>query len=160
MTEDQREKAREATRRWRERNREAFNAAARENQRKWRAENPEIHRARAKAWKAANKERFDERHKKWCAANRERLNAQGRAAYYRQKYGLTIEERNAMLETQGGVCAVCEQVETARRGWAVDHCHKTGKVRGILCQACNLVLGHADDDIERLQRMIDYLDRD
>jgi hypothetical protein len=154
------EKSVEATRRWRAANRERANELARENQKKWRTANPELHRARAKAWKAANKERFDKRHKAWRDANRERLNAQGRAAYFRQKYGLTLDERDAMLAAQGGVCAICEQVEHAKRGWAVDHCHQTGKVRGILCQACNLVLGHAGDDVSILQRMAVYLDHD
>jgi len=154
------EKAREATRRWRERNREKVNADAREKQRKWRAENPELHRKRAKDWKAANKDRFDIRHKAWRDANRARLNAQGRAKYYRSKYGLTLEERDALLAGQGGVCKLCSRVEVAKRGWAVDHCHRTGKVRGLLCQACNLVLGHARDDAALLRRMADYLDVD
>ena len=142
-----------------EEKRQRYNAKARESQRKWQAENPDKHRARAKAWKAANKEHFDARHKAWREANRDHLREQGRVAYYRQKYGLTLAQRDAMLEAQGGVCAICQEIETAKRGWAVDHCHATGTVRGILCQACNLVLGHADDDVELLKRMIGYLEK-
>jgi hypothetical protein len=135
-----------------------INASARESQRRWRAENPGLHRARAKAWKAANRERFEVRNKAWRQANREHLRKQSRVAYFRQKYRLTIEQRDDMLAAQGGVCAICRRLETARRGWAVDHCHATGRVRGILCQACNLVLGHAEDDTKMLRSMIEYLE--
>lgn len=157
MDEIKREKAREATRRWREANRERANELARANQKKWREANPKLHRARAKAYKAKNPERVKKVMAQWCRDNRSHLNEYARRKHYEKAYGITIEERDTMLVAQGGTCKICQGVEHAKRGWAVDHCHKTGKVRGILCQACNIVLGHAHDDPWILRRMIEYL---
>lgn len=62
-----------------------------------------------------------------------------------------------MLEAQGNRCAACGSREPGRRGWHVDHDHKTNRVRGILCGHCNSALGFARDDTITLQRLIDYL---
>jgi hypothetical protein len=158
LSPEQRAKAAEATRRWRERNRERANALARANQKKWRAENPELHRQRAKDWKAANYERYLERHTKWRHANREYLNEYKRHQRFRLEYNLTIEERDRLLANQGGGCKACGATEPgATYGWSVDHCHSSGKVRGILCHSCNLALGLVQDDIDRLIKLIGYL---
>lgn len=77
----------------------------------------------------------------------------GRAALL-SKYGLTIAEYDSLTLEQGGVCAICQQ-ETAVL--AVDHCHATGRVRGLLCTPCNQGLGFFRDSPERLQRAINYL---
>lgn len=68
----------------------------------------------------------------------------------------------AFLEKQNYVCAICRKPETAKRNgrikdMALDHCHETGKYRGVLCQNCNTTLGHIKDDIEILKKMIEYL---
>jgi hypothetical protein len=60
-----------------------------------------------------------------------------------------------MLAAQGGKCAICRTSETIK--WYVDHCHVTGKVRGILCHHCNLMLGMSRDDPQVLQAAIAYL---
>ncbi len=79
------------------------------------------------------------------------------------KYGISIEEKNAMLEKQGYRCAnkgcLTDKPMAARNedNWLVDHDHKTGKVRGLLCNTCNLTLGALTDDIGKLQGLIDYL---
>jgi hypothetical protein len=78
--------------------------------------------------------------------------------YYRRNYGLTPDERDAMLAMQGGKCKICGQVEPDRRSWAIDHCHDSGKIRGILCRSCNLALGLVRDDKGVLKAMIEYLD--
>jgi len=76
----------------------------------------------------------------------------------RRKYGWTVADFQTQLEIQGGACAVC-RVPTPGEGhyWHVDHDHQTGKVRGILCQHCNLGVGNAGDDPERLRAMASYL---
>ena len=61
-----------------------------------------------------------------------------------------------MLEAQGGVCAACKTDEPKH----VDHDHKTGRVRGMLCYLCNQALGNVRDDVSRLRGLIDYLYRD
>ena len=80
------------------------------------------------------------------------------------RYGLSIEDYNALLEAQGGLCAICGQAETMKRGgvtWdlSVDHDHDTGVVRGLLCIACNHGLGRFRDDPRLLEAAIAYLRR-
>jgi 5-methylcytosine-specific restriction endonuclease McrA len=79
----------------------------------------------------------------------------------RRKYGLSLEDFNAMLAAQGGVCAVCGTDDPKGRHdtFAVDHDHETDEVRGLLCNPCNLALGIAEDDPQRLRAMADYLER-
>jgi hypothetical protein len=75
-----------------------------------------------------------------------------------KKYGINADQYRAMLEHQEGRCAICKSKDTGSvRGWHVDHCHRTGKVRGLLCHPCNLLLGHAKDSIDTLQRCIVFL---
>lgn len=82
----------------------------------------------------------------------------------KKSFGITLDDYRAILEIQGGVCAICRQQETSARGgnvkWlAVDHCHSTGKVRGLLCEACNVSIGRMKEDTDRLRSAIAYLDR-
>jgi hypothetical protein len=65
-----------------------------------------------------------------------------------------------MYESQEGKCAICKSTKFGRAGisyFSVDHCHKTGKVRGLLCSYCNTALGQMDDSIDRLKSAIEYL---
>lgn len=76
----------------------------------------------------------------------------------RRLYGIGLNEYEEMLAKQNGVCAIygiTERVEG--RALAVDHCHATGAVRGLLCSACNIALGKFEDDTERLRKAITYL---
>ncbi|QFG10434.1 endonuclease VII [Mycobacterium phage Anthony] len=73
-------------------------------------------------------------------------------------YGITAAMYWLIYKFQGGKCYICRRATGARKRLSVDHCHKTGYVRGLLCQKCNRdVLGHLRDDPEALQRAIDYL---
>lgn len=79
-----------------------------------------------------------------------------------RKYGITIDDYEEMHVKQGGVCAICGQPETVKiNGYSynlsVDHCHDTGKVRGLLCSKCNLSLGGFNDAIDLLTKAINYL---
>lgn len=80
------------------------------------------------------------------------------------KYGITVEKMRAMAEAQGHKCAICGEKETIHRNGlvrhlAVDHDHKTGAIRDLLCQACNTGLGKFKDDPEILAKAIAYLVR-
>lgn len=79
----------------------------------------------------------------------------------RKAYGISLEEVEARIVAQGGVCPVCleklSSMGKGRGGAAVDHNHDTGKVRGILCQQCNAALGSLGDDPETLKRGYNYL---
>lgn len=89
--------------------------------------------------------------------------ARTKAYHFQYKYGISVDDYDSMFTEQSGVCAICGQVEThrGRSGnvvpLAVDHDHDTGRVRGLLCHACNVTLGNVKDSVDRLQRAIDYL---
>jgi hypothetical protein len=93
------------------------------------------------------------------ARNRRAKNSNiARAANLKSKYNLTLEQFEKRFEEQGSCCAICKATEPgSKNGWHVDHSHVTGKVRGILCHHCNLTIGHAKDDVERLKQILDYL---
>jgi nitrate/TMAO reductase-like tetraheme cytochrome c subunit len=76
------------------------------------------------------------------------------------RYGISVEDYERLLAKQGGGCAICEKPPTAKRRLAVDHCHGTKRVRGLLCVACNRGIGYLGDDIQRLERALKYLKRE
>ena len=75
-------------------------------------------------------------------------------------YNLTIEEWNVMFDRQGRLCAVCRSPHSGRKNgqWCTDHDHKTGSVRGILCNGCNMALGQIKDDPQRLRMLAEYVE--
>lgn len=102
----------------------------------------------------------------WRAKNREHLRttqvayelATKRRSWLKTKYGLTVEQFEAMVTTQGNVCALCHQPQNPKfRYLDVDHCHATGEVRGLLCRHCNTAIGHFRDDPELLMRAAAYI---
>lgn len=74
-----------------------------------------------------------------------------------KRYGITVDDYGRMLDEQRGVCAIC-RTPPGDRYLHVDHCHATGRVRGLLCFRCNSSLGHAQDSVSRLKSMIAYLE--
>ena len=77
-------------------------------------------------------------------------------AAYKSRTGIPLAEYDALLAAQGGGCAICGNAPKTRR-LHVDHDHKTGAVRGVLCFNCNQALGNSRDDVIVLQRLITYL---
>lgn len=99
---------------------------------------------------------------KWAKKYPERC----RNSRLKYTYGIDQEEYDRILKAQGGVCAICERPErkilksTGKpKRLSVDHCHKTGKVRGLLCFYCNASLGKFNDSIEILKNAIKYLEK-
>lgn len=74
-----------------------------------------------------------------------------------REYGMTPAEYAALLHEQSGVCAICGRPPEDGKSLCVDHDHGTGRVRGLLCKPCNLVIGNAQDCPKRLQSAIEYL---
>lgn len=72
---------------------------------------------------------------------------------------ISLEEYNEMFEQQGGVCAICGN-PPGKKMLAVDHCHTTGKIQGLLCSLCNIGLGHFKDSTFRLTSAIKYLEQE
>jgi hypothetical protein len=127
---------------------------------------------------------LNQRRKEWGHANPERHSEIVLAALerYRLKcHGLTAEQYDRMLALQENRCAICKSPNAYRKignqgrkptkGWAttkragtfakwcIDHDHRTGQVRGLLCSTCNIALGAAKDDVRLLRAMIEYLSR-
>lgn len=71
-----------------------------------------------------------------------------------RNYGLTEAERDEMVASQMGLCIICLKAPAAH----VDHCHKTGKVRGVLCFNCNSAIGKLGDDPDAVRRAAAYLE--
>jgi DNA repair exonuclease SbcCD ATPase subunit len=143
---------------------------------RWHKANKERHKANCKAYEEANKEAMTAKRKAWYEANKERIRAQHKAYYeatkgltreakrdwtFRYKYGISLQERDAMIEAQGGRCAVCGAKfgDTKADYPSVDHCHSSGRIRGILCANCNIALGLAHDDPKILRALADYLEQ-
>lgn len=103
--------------------------------------------------------------KKYRDSNKERFAEVNRRKSLKFKYGITLEEYYGILEKQNHCCAICgtkeNNVSGKRRGWnwSVDHCHVTGKVRGLLCNNCNRGLGMLGDTVDSLQKAVDYLNK-
>lgn len=100
----------------------------------------------------------------WRDRNPERARSYSRKHLLTKKYGITPDEYDALLEQQGGTCALCHQPERVKdrmgriREWlSVDHDHSTGAVRGLLCHHCNATLGHVNEDAALLLRMVGYI---
>jgi hypothetical protein len=96
------------------------------------------------------------------AAARSRNADPGRKARNRDvklqlRFGITSEDFDEMLRRQGGLCAICRRPSESTLH--VDHCHKSGDVRKLLCRDCNAMLGHARDDTSVLAAAIEYLVR-
>lgn len=110
-------------------------------------------------YKASGKEDGFRRSCKQCDRAGQKLTAHvARDRNLRGRYGITLDDYNKMHNEQGGTCAICGLAErVSNRSLAVDHCHATGKVRGLLCSACNIALGKFQDDKERLLKAISYL---
>jgi hypothetical protein len=99
---------------------------------------------------------------RWWADNRDKIKPytlKGDSALRNDvsKYGIDDIEYNRILMAQGGVCAICGGTDPSGRRLCVDHDHKTGEVRGLLCTSCNYTLGAAKDNASVLERMINYL---
>ena len=81
-----------------------------------------------------------------------------RSQHLKSAYGITIDEYNVVLSSQGGVCAICgsEKGDAGRR-LCVDHNHVTGRNRGLLCNKCNYAVGLIGDNPEVAKNLTDYL---
>lgn len=80
-----------------------------------------------------------------------------RNRHLERTYGITREQYDAMLESQGGGCAICDGPPRKRKMFSVDHDHTTGEVRALLCNPCNAGIGLLDDDPEKVRKALAYL---
>lgn len=141
--------------------REEVNAYARE----WRAKNKDKINAQARARNAANSEKNKEKSKKYMAkwiANNPLAN---RNKHYKKRYGITVEQYEKMAKAQNYRCAICNKAESKKRKdgttmiLCVDHNHTTGKVRSLLCNKCNIFLGHLETNGVPIEAIKAYLEK-
>lgn len=141
---------------WIEENLEKFN----ESQKKWRDANPEKFKEGQKKWRDANPEKLKESQKKWMEKNPEKFKAIIFKNMLKQ-YGITESDFNKIVLNQNGVCSVCGKSPGASKKnqtrLSIDHDHKTGKMRGLLCHKCNVGLGHFNDNPDLLIAALAYL---
>ncbi len=150
ITELQRQRRREASARYKKRHPERH---AERNRRDY-AKHREARKAAMRAYHWKNRDVEVLKMRKHYHENRETI----RRARNASKYGITLEEYDSLFVIQGGVCALCgEPSDSEGRLLSVDHCHDTGKVRGLLCSSCNMGIGIFDDDIASLEKAIAYL---
>ena len=111
------------------------------------------------SWQHDHHDRCVVNRTKWAKDHPDKIAAFNRKFWLKKRYGITQEQYEAILAAQGGGCAICGTKDPGkgRKNFCVDHDHKTGKVRGLLCAKHNKMLGLAGDDVELLERSIDYL---
>ena len=108
----------------------------------------------ANAWKIKKNEMYL-RNKRWVANNKEKRKIYGRIQRLKRAYGLTLEAYEILVKNQNKRCLICNEIP--KKKLVVDHDHKTGKIRGLLCEACNKGIGHFKDNCLNLQNAINYL---
>ena len=90
--------------------------------------------------------------------NERRRGPKNRSSNLRRRFGMTDQDYKKMLDSQDGACAICGTKEPGTTGaFAIDHDHKTGKVRGLLCRSCNVGIGNLRDQPELLLAAARYL---
>lgn len=106
------------------------------------------------SYRESNREKINNYARVYNQANRDKL----KDNRLRRTYGITLEEYNKMFEDQNGCCAICNEHQlTLNQILYVDHCHESGRVRGLLCLNCNILLGKAKDSEKILFKAIEYL---
>lgn len=146
-----------------------------EDRQEWYPKNKSAQRMRNAAWDKANPERRKELRrnnyhrnkgtaKAYYAEHRDELLLINRHNELVRKYGITLDEYNALSLKQSHLCAICKKPETAvdsrlqvKRSLAVDHCHSTKAIRGLLCGKCNKALGLFGDSVEGVKAALAYL---
>jgi hypothetical protein len=151
MKSEKYEKQLKASREWKKRNKEKVAAS----QKEWRENNVEKRKDLKAAWDKANPDKRKQNHERFKTK---------RPDYFVNKhlkntYGIGLDEYNAVLTAQNHKCAGCgiEATKAPRNKLYVDHCHKTNKIRGLLCQYCNTALGMVKDNPDTLLSLISYL---
>lgn len=119
----------------------------------WAIRNRELVSQRARQAYKENPERFLAAAKRYQVSHPEKIKRDNRY-YLLRRYGLSFEDYNAMVKVQNGRCYICK---AATDKLYVDHCHKTGKTRALLCSSCNAGLGGFRDSVEILTSAIEYI---
>lgn len=138
-------------------NPEAIRGRERRKNKEYLAKNAE----RIRRWRAENREKYlaDKRAYRKKYSQTENGKNQRRKETLKHLYGITLDDYDRMLIEQNSCCAICKALTPGRghKHFSVDHDHETGEIRGLLCNHCNRGLGMLGDNIENLQRALEYL---
>lgn len=118
---------------------------------------PRSHIERVKQWQRDNRERYLARLRQWREEDPERKRRSDRESHLKRKFGITQAEYDRLLRQQRGGCAICGDTRPDGRTLHIDHDHRTGSVRGLLCLSCNQGLGQFKESPARLAMAIEYL---
>ncbi len=116
--------------------------------------NKEYFKNKASEWIANNPEKY----KQYAKTSKINNKSSNRNKYLQKRFGITLEEFDCLSIAQNHVCKICNEPEKVNKNLNVDHCHKTGKIRGLLCTSCNTALGLFKDLKSNLEKAIGYLD--
>jgi hypothetical protein len=116
-------------------------------------------RAKNQQWRMNNKEHLKLKQRQYTSTPEFKETKRGYLLRY--NCGITEADFKKMLDAQGGLCALCKKPPSShKRNLSVDHCHRTGRVRGLLCDLCNWHLGKVDRDPSIVERIRSYLSED
>lgn len=93
----------------------------------------------------------------WYHKNKDYVRARNRELMLLRTYGITAADYESLRQKQGGVCAICRKHPDEGVNLAVDHCHESGLVRGLLCDGCNFAIGRLGDNAAGVRRAFGYL---
>ena len=119
--------------------------------RRWLEKNPDGALRATRQWRKRNQEKVQEYNKLYRTEN-----PTSNRRSWLKRYGMTLEQYDGLLKLQNGTCAICKTAPT-KKHLSIDHCHSSGAVRGLLCITCNTMIGHAREEIARLESAIQYL---
>jgi hypothetical protein len=122
----------------------------------WYAQNKQREIDRVQAWRDANPEKYAGYQAKYRSRPDRKL--ADRAGHLKRKFGLTLEQYDQLLASQGGGCAICGAPPEPNTSLHIDHDHDTGAVRGLLCVRCNNALGQLREDSDLVRAAASYLD--
>ncbi len=145
------EKRAESHKRWRDKNPGYY--------KNWYANRPGYSKEKSHLSEQRNYESRKEYKRKYYQANKANIRTKTRKNKMKRQYGITVEDYDRLLQSQANSCAVCKTATSGVKSNAfyVDHCHKTGKVRGLLCSKCNSGIGMLGDTAAAVQSAADYL---
>lgn len=133
-------------------------------------EEKETKRARKYAWNLRNKEKLAEQRRLRRKELDEKLRAAGTTIWHhrdkhyvyapeknKKRYGLTPQQRQDLRDLRGNKCFICDKPPAGKQILCIDHCHKTGRVRGALCIRCNTLVGWLETSQDLLSKVEAYL---
>jgi hypothetical protein len=123
-----------------------------------------------KRYAIKNPDKIYQRNKRYYENNREREIERAKLQYrenpelsreklLKRRFGITFKKYDEMLKSQNGVCAICQSSCRSGKNLSVDHCHKTGKVRGLLCVDCNLGIANLKESQEIFKKAAEYVEK-